>query len=151
MKPVNKEDIDPFEAIIEEVKAIRGIKLDKDLSVEELQDLVARFKAAIKAQTGCEFPTDPMEQLWGAICAVFDSWMNERAILYRKMEGIPDEWGTAVSVMAMVFGNMGETSATGFASVAMLLRVRICLTVNIWLMHKVKMWLPVFVHLSKLR
>lgn len=113
MKPVNKEDIDPFEAIIEEVKAIRGIKLDKDLSVEELQDLVARFKAAIKAQTGCEFPNDPMEQLWGAICAVFNSWMNERAILYRKMEGIPDEWGTAVSVMAMVFGNMGETSATG--------------------------------------
>ncbi|MCM1108095.1 MAG: pyruvate, phosphate dikinase [Clostridium sp.] len=113
MKPVNKEDIDPFEAIIEEVKAIRGIKLDKDLTVEELKDLVNRFKKAIKEQTGCDFPTDPMEQLWGAICAVFRSWMNERAILYRKMEGIPDEWGTAVSVMAMVFGNMGETSATG--------------------------------------
>ena len=113
MKPVNKEDIDPFEAIIEEVKEIRGIKLDKDLSVDELKDLVSRFKKAIKEQTGCDFPTDPMEQLWGAICAVFRSWMNERAILYRKMEGIPDEWGTAVSVMAMVFGNMGETSATG--------------------------------------
>ncbi len=113
MKPVNKEDIDPFEAIIDEVKEIRGIKLDKDLSVEELKDLVARFKKAIKEQTGSDFPTDPMEQLWGAICAVFRSWMNERAILYRKMEGIPDEWGTAVSVMAMVFGNMGETSATG--------------------------------------
>ncbi|MCQ2974232.1 MAG: pyruvate, phosphate dikinase [Bacteroidales bacterium] len=113
MKPVNKEDIDPFEAIIEEVKSIRGVKLDKDLSVEELKDLVARFKKAIKAQTGSDFPNDPMEQLWGAICAVFRSWMNERAILYRKMEGIPDEWGTAVSVMAMVFGNMGETSATG--------------------------------------
>ena len=113
MKPVNKEDIDPFEAIIDEVKAIRGIELDKDLSVDELKDLVARFKKAIKEQTGNDFPTDPMEQLWGAICAVFRSWMNERAILYRKMEGIPDEWGTAVSVMAMVFGNMGETSATG--------------------------------------
>ncbi|MCI5580553.1 MAG: pyruvate, phosphate dikinase [Phocaeicola plebeius] len=113
MKPVNKEDIDPFEAIIEEVKEIRGIKLDKDLSVDELKELVARFKKAIKEQTGSDFPTDPMEQLWGAICAVFRSWMNERAILYRKMEGIPDEWGTAVSVMAMVFGNMGETSATG--------------------------------------
>ena len=113
MKPVNKEDIDPFEAIIEEVKAIRGVKLDKDLSVDELKELVARFKKAIKEQTGNDFPTDPMEQLWGAICAVFRSWMNERAILYRKMEGIPDEWGTAVSVMAMVFGNMGETSATG--------------------------------------
>ncbi|MBR3408815.1 MAG: pyruvate, phosphate dikinase [Paludibacteraceae bacterium] len=113
MKPVNKTDIDPFEKIIEEVKAIRGIKLDKDLNVEELQDLVARFKKAIKEQTGKDFPDDPMEQLWGAICAVFRSWMNERAILYRKMEGIPDEWGTAVSVMAMVFGNMGDTSATG--------------------------------------
>ena len=113
MKPVNKEDIDPFEAIIEEVKKIRGVKLDKDLSVEELKDLVKRFKTAIKKQTGSDFPDDPMEQLWGAICAVFRSWMNERAILYRKMEGIPDEWGTAVSVMAMVFGNMGDTSATG--------------------------------------
>jgi pyruvate,orthophosphate dikinase len=113
MKPVNKTDIDPFEAIIEEVKAIRGIKLDKDLNVEELKLLVARFKTAIKDQTGSDFPTNPIEQLWGAICAVFRSWMNERAILYRKMEGIPDEWGTAVSVMAMVFGNMGETSATG--------------------------------------
>ncbi len=113
MKPVNKTDIDPFEKIIEEVKEIRHIKLDKDLNVDELKLLVARFKTAIKEQTGKEFPNDPIEQLWGAICAVFRSWMNERAILYRKMEGIPDEWGTAVSVMAMVFGNMGETSATG--------------------------------------
>ena len=113
MNPVNKEDIDPFEAIIEEVKEARGVKLDKDLSVEYLKDLVARFKKAIKEQTGHDFPNNPMEQLWGAICAVLRSWMNERAILYRKMEGIPDEWGTAVSVMAMVFGNMGETSATG--------------------------------------
>ena len=113
MKPVNKTDIDPFETIIDEVKEIRHIKLDKDLNVDELKLLVARFKTAIKEQTGKEFPNDPIEQLWGAICAVFRSWMNERAILYRKMEGIPDEWGTAVSVMAMVFGNMGETSATG--------------------------------------
>ena len=113
MKPVNKTDIDPFEKIIEEVKGIRHIELDKDLNVDELKLLVARFKTAIKEQTGSDFPTNPIEQLWGAICAVFRSWMNERAILYRKMEGIPDEWGTAVSVMAMVFGNMGETSATG--------------------------------------
>lgn len=113
MKPVNKEDIDPFEEIIENVKAERGIKLDKDLSVEELKKLVTLFKTAIKERTGKDFPNDPIEQLWGAICAVFRSWMNERAILYRKMEGIPDEWGTAVSVMAMVFGNMGDTSATG--------------------------------------
>ncbi len=113
MKPVNKEDIDPFEEIIESVKAERGVKLDKDLSVDELKKLVTLFKTAIKERTGKDFPTDPIEQLWGAICAVFRSWMNERAILYRKMEGIPDEWGTAVSVMAMVFGNMGDTSATG--------------------------------------
>ncbi|MDE5948503.1 MAG: pyruvate, phosphate dikinase, partial [Prevotella sp.] len=113
MKPVNKEDIDPFEAIIEKVKEQRGIKLDNELTIDELKQLVAEFKAAIKEQTGKDFPTDPMEQLWGAICAVFDSWMNERAILYRKMEGIPAEWGTAVNVQAMVFGNMGDTSATG--------------------------------------
>ena len=113
LKPVNKEDIDPFEAIIEKVKEEQGVVLDKDLSVESLKRLVELFKAAIKEQTGQDFPTDPIVQLWGAICAVFRSWMNERAILYRKMEGIPDEWGTAVSVMAMVFGNMGETSATG--------------------------------------
>ena len=113
MKPVNKEDIDPFEAIIEKVKAQRGITLDNELTVDELKQLVSLFKEAIKTQTGKDFPNDPMEQLWGAICAVFDSWMNERAILYRKMEGIPAEWGTAVTVMAMVFGNMGDTSATG--------------------------------------
>ncbi|MCR5849912.1 MAG: pyruvate, phosphate dikinase [Bacteroidaceae bacterium] len=113
MKPVNKTDIDPFEEIIEAVKKESGVVLDKDLSVEDLKKLVKLFKAAIKERTGREFPDDPIEQLWGAICAVFRSWMNERAILYRKMEGIPDEWGTAVSVMAMVFGNMGDTSATG--------------------------------------
>ena len=113
MKPTNKEDIDPFEEIIQQVKAQRGIKLDNEMSVDELKSLVALFKAAIKKQTGKDFPTEPMEQLWGAICAVFDSWMNERAILYRKMEGIPAEWGTAVNVQAMVFGNMGNTSATG--------------------------------------
>ena len=113
MKPTNKEDIDPFEAIIEEVKEAKGVKLDNELDVEDLKVLVAKFKAAVKAQTGKDFPTSAYEQLWGAICAVFDSWMNERAILYRKMEGIPAEWGTAVSVQAMVFGNMGDTSATG--------------------------------------
>ena len=113
MKPVNKEDIDPFEAIIMDVKKQRGITLDNEMNVDELKQLVTAFKAAIKHQTGKDFPDNPMDQLWGAICAVFDSWMNERAILYRKMEGIPAEWGTAVSVMAMVFGNMGNTSATG--------------------------------------
>ena len=113
MKPVNKEDIDPFEAIIDKVKAQRGIVLDNEMNVDELKQLVTLFKKAIKEQTGDDFPENPVDQLWGAICAVFDSWMNERAILYRKMEGIPQEWGTAVTVMAMVFGNMGNTSATG--------------------------------------
>lgn len=113
MKPQNKEDIDPFEAIIDEVKAQRGIVLDNDMTIDELKQLVSLFKKAIREQTGADFPENPVDQLWGAICAVFDSWMNERAILYRKMEGIPQEWGTAVNVMAMVFGNMGNTSATG--------------------------------------
>lgn len=113
MKPTNKEDIDPFEAIIEEIKEEKGVLMDNELSVDDLKELVARFKAAVKKQTGKDFPTSAYEQLWGAICAVFNSWMNERAILYRKMEGIPAEWGTAVTVQAMVFGNMGDTSATG--------------------------------------
>jgi pyruvate,orthophosphate dikinase len=113
MKPTNKDDIDPFEEIIEEVKKEKGVKLDNELNVEDLKSLVVKFKAAVKEQTGKDFPVSAYEQLWGAICAVFDSWMNERAILYRKMEGIPAEWGTAVNVQAMVFGNMGDTSATG--------------------------------------
>ncbi len=113
MKPVNKNDIDPFEEIIEHVKEEKGVHLDTDLSVEDLKELVAKFKAAVKKQTGHDFPESAYEQLWGAICSVFDSWMNDRAILYRKMEGIPAEWGTAVNVQAMVFGNMGDTSATG--------------------------------------
>lgn len=85
----------PFEAIIEEVKKAKGVRLDNELDVDDLKTLVVRFKEAVKKQTGQEFPSCAYEQLWGAICAVFDSWMNERAILYRKMEGIPAEWGTA--------------------------------------------------------
>ena len=115
MKPVNKTDIDPFEEIIEAVKSAKGVHLDTELEVADLQELVKRFKEAVKNQTGKDFPESAYDQLWGAICAVFDSWMNERAILYRKMEGIPAEWGTAVNVQAMVFGNMGDTSATGVA------------------------------------
>ncbi len=113
MKPVNKNDIDPFEEIIEHLKEARGVELDTQLSVDDLKELVAKFKAAVLKQTGHNFPESAYEQLWGAVCSVFDSWMNDRAILYRKMEGIPAEWGTAVNVQAMVFGNMGETSATG--------------------------------------
>ncbi len=115
MKPASKEDQDPFEVIIEAQKEKRGIKADTDLTTEDLKELVAAFKKAVKEQTGKEFPTSAWEQLWGAICAVFGSWMNERAILYRKLNNIPEAWGTAVSVQAMVFGNMGENSATGVA------------------------------------
>ena len=115
MKPVSKEDQDPFEVIIEEQKEKRGVKMDTDLTVEDLKELVVNFKAAVKEQTGNDFPTCPWEQLWGAICAVFGSLMNERAILYRQLNNIPAEWGTAVSVQAMVFGNMGDNSATGVA------------------------------------
>ncbi len=115
MKPVSKEDHDPFEEIIDEQKRKRGVKNDTDLTTDDLKELVVKFKAAVKKQTGEQFPTDPWDQLWGAICAVFGSWMNERAILYRKLNNIPQEWGTAVSVMAMVFGNMGNNSATGVA------------------------------------
>ena len=120
MKPKTKEDIDPFEEVMDKVKEAKGIKSDTELQVEELQvedlkELVKLFKAAVKENTGKDFPASPWEQLWGAICAVFDSWMNERAILYRRMNQIPEEWGTAVNVQAMVFGNMGNTSATGVA------------------------------------
>lgn len=115
LKPQTKEDIDPFEEIMEEVKKEKGINSDTELSVSDLKELVRRFKAAVKERTGKEFPTNPWDQLWGAICAVFDSWMNERAIFYRKMNNIPEEWGTAVNVQAMVYGNMGNTSGTGVA------------------------------------
>jgi len=115
LRPVNKDDIDPFEAIIEEKKRERGIRQDTDLTADDLRDLVARFKAAIKKETGHEFPEDPMKQLWGAVGSVFGSWMNDRAIAYRKMYDIPESWGTAVNVQTMVFGNMGDDSGTGVA------------------------------------
>ena len=97
------------------MKKERGVRLDTELSTDDLRELVVKFKAAVKERTGADFPTNPWEQLWGAIMAVFQSWMNERAILYRKLNNIPAEWGTAVNVQAMVFGNMGDRSATGVA------------------------------------
>ena len=115
MKPQSKEDEDPFEVIIDEMKKERGVRLDTELSTDDLRELVVKFKAAVKERTGADFPTNPWEQLWGAIMAVFQSWMNERAILYRKLNNIPAEWGTAVNVQAMVFGNMGDRSATSVA------------------------------------
>ena len=115
MKPASKTDIDPFEKIMDKVKEEKGVKFDNELDVDDLKELVKRFKAAVKEYTGKDFPTSAWEQLWGGICAVFDSWMNERAILYRRMNQIPEEWGTAVNVQAMVYGNMGNNSATGVA------------------------------------
>ena len=115
MKPQSKEDHDPFEEIIDEMKAKKGVQNDTDLTTDDLKELVKEFKVAVKKNTGKDFPSDPWEQLWGAVCAVFDSWMNERAILYRQMNKYPAEWGTAVNVQAMVFGNMGNNSATGVA------------------------------------
>jgi len=115
LKPVNKDDIDPFEVLIERKKHERGIDSDTDLTADDLKDLVARFKAAIKEKTGHDFPEDPMKQLWGAVGAVLSSWMNDRAIAYRKLYDIPESWGTAVNVQLMVFGNMGNDSGTGVA------------------------------------
>jgi len=115
LKPVHKDDIDPFEEIIEHKKKERGISLDTELTTEDLKDLVMKFRKAVRDRTGKDFPSNPMEQLWGAVGAVFHSWMNERAIAYRKMYDIPADWGTAVNVQAMVFGNMGLDSGTGVA------------------------------------
>lgn len=115
MKPESKDDIDPFEEIMDEMKEARGVELDNDLTVDDLKELVAKFKAAVKTQTGKDFPESAWEQLWGAIMAVFDSWSNPRAVFYRKMNNFSDDWGTAVNVQAMVYGNMGKTSGTGVA------------------------------------
>jgi pyruvate,orthophosphate dikinase len=115
MKPASKEDVDPFEEIIDKIKEEKRVVNDTDLTTDDLKDLVSRFKKAVKDVTGHDFPADPWEQLWGSVCAVFDSWMNERAIVYRQLNQIPEEWGTAVNVQAMVFGNMGNTSGTGVA------------------------------------
>jgi pyruvate, orthophosphate dikinase len=115
MKPASKEEIDPFEAIIEQIKEEKHVELDTQLEVEDLKEMVSRFKMAVKENTGKDFPDNPWEQLWGSVMAVFDSWNNDRAIYYRNMNRIPHDWGTAVNVQAMVFGNMGESSATGVA------------------------------------
>jgi pyruvate,orthophosphate dikinase len=115
LKPVHKDEIDPFEAIIEQKKHSKGVHLDTDLDANDMKELVSLFKTAIKERTGHSFPEDPLQQLWGAIGAVFGSWNNDRAIAYRKMYDIPESWGTAVNVQSMVFGNMGEDSGTGVA------------------------------------
>ena len=113
LKPASKEDHDPFEVIIDMVKQQQGVTLDTELSTDDLKELVQRFKALIRARLGRDFPSDPWEQLWGAVFAVFESWNNERAQVYRELNDIPASWGTAVNVQTMVFGNLGEHSATG--------------------------------------
>ena len=115
LKPESKEDIDPFEEIMESLKEEKGIELDTDFTVEDLKLLVKKFKTAVKNKTGHDFPDDPWEQLWGGVMAVFNSWNTPRAVYYRKMNKYPDDWGTAVNVQAMVYGNMGDNSATGVA------------------------------------
>ena len=115
LKVRNKNEIDPFEHILEEKKHKAGVEIDSQLSAAHLKELVAEFKAAIKSRTGHDFPNDPKEQMWGAVGAVFNSWMNDRAMVYRRTYGIPHEWGTAVNVQAMVFGNLGDDCATGVA------------------------------------
>ncbi len=115
LKPVSKEDHDPFEVVIDMVKKQKGVQLDTDLDTADLKELVQRFKGLIRARVGREFPTDPWEQLWGAVMAVFESWNNDRAKVYRELNDIPESWGTAVNVQAMVFGNLGQNSGTGVA------------------------------------
>jgi len=115
LKPQDKHEIDPFEKIMEELKHAKGVHLDTDLTTADLQELVKRFKKAVKERTGKDFPEDAHEQMWQAIGAVFGSWMNDRAIVYRRQYGIPHEWGTAANICSMVFGNMGNDSGTGVA------------------------------------
>lgn len=115
MKPESKEDHDPFEVIIDEMKKEKKVKNDTEFTVDHLKEMVTRFKKAVKEQTGKDFPESAWDQLWGSVMAVFNSWMNDRAVYYRELNKIPAEWGTAVNVQAMVFGNMGDNSATGVA------------------------------------
>ncbi|MFA4910816.1 MAG: pyruvate, phosphate dikinase [Desulfobacteria bacterium] len=115
LKPVEKDERDPFEVILEAKKEKKGVAFDNELSHVDLKELVAEFKLEIKKRLGVDFPEDPMEQLWGAIGAVFGSWNNPRAIAYRELNNIPGHWGTAVNVQTMVFGNMSDDSGTGVA------------------------------------
>ena len=115
MKPESKEEEDPFEVIIQNLKNEKGKELDTDLNADDLKELVDLFKKAIKKNTGKDFPNDPWEQLWGAVSAVFGSWNNPRALTYRKLNNIPAQWGTAVNIQSMVYGNMGDDCATGVA------------------------------------
>jgi pyruvate,orthophosphate dikinase len=151
MKPVNKDDIDPFEAIIEEVKRQRNIRLDNELNVDELKQLVVKFKSAVKERTGKDFPTNVYDQLWGAICAVFDSWMNERAISIGRWKGYPTS-GVLLSASWPWCSVIWATHLLRvYASHATPLQVRTSSTANILSMLKVRMSLPAFVHRNRSR
>src|SRR5437764_476225 len=115
LKPQSKHEIDPFEHIMDELKHAKGVKLDTELTTDELKELVRRFKKAVKERTGKDFPEDAYDQMWQAIGAVFGSWMNDRAVVYRRQYGFPHEWGTAANICSMVFGNMGDDCCTGVA------------------------------------
>jgi len=144
------EHHDPYEVILEKAKKNAEVQIDSELSEADLRWVVAEFKALIKERSGSEFPEDPREQLMGSVNAVFNSWNNDRAKVYRQKYGIPAAWGTAVNVQAMVFGNTGSTSGTGVALLVTLPQVKMFSTVSIWLMPKVRTWLPVFAHRSLL-
>ena len=138
----HENEHEPFDEVMDHLKHERGVKEDTQLHEADLQELVKRFKKLIKDRTGKEFPAEPIEQLKGAVGAVFGSWMNERAIMYRAKYKIPAEWGTAVNVQSMVFGNMGDDSATGVAFSAIRPPARTSSTANISSMRRAKMSSP---------
>lgn len=144
LKPVAKEDHDPFEVIIEMVKKKKGVQSDTDLDAHDLKELVRRFKALIHARLGLEFPKDPWEQLWGAVLAVFESWNNQRARVYRELNDIPEWWGTAVNVQTMVFGNLGDSSATGVAFTRDAATGEDLFNGEFWSMPRAKTWWQAF-------
>ena len=130
LKPVSKEDHDPFEELIDEMKAKKSVQLDTDLTVDDLKALVGEFKAMIQKRLGRDFPNDPWEQLWGAVMAVFQSWNNDRAVLYRQMNDIPDSWGTAVNIQSRSSAILALTAAPVSPSPATQLPAKMCSTAN---------------------
>ena len=151
LKPVSKEDHDPFEVIIDMVKDKKGVKLDTDLDAHDMKELVQRFKSLIRARIGRDFPTDPWEQLWGAVWAVFESWNNERACVYRELNDIPASWGTAVNVQAMVLATWATTAPPVWPFHAMRARVKTCSMASFWSTPRVKTWWQAFVHRNRCR
>ena len=151
LKPASKEDHDPFEVIIDMLKEKKGVQLDTELDAEDLKELVVRFKGLIRARIGRDFPTDPWEQLWGAVVAVFESWNNERACVYRELNDIPQSWGTAVNVQAMVFATWATAAPPAWRSRAMPAPVRTCSTASSWSTPRARTWWPASARRSRCR